>query len=56
MIMDPQFTHNLLGWMIQAMFTAGALILAAKMGLFPYVVFIRTSKDEQNPPQRPRNV
>ena len=33
---------HLLGWLCQGFITVGLLILAAKMGLFPYVVFIAT--------------
>lgn len=31
--------HDVLGWILQGFVTTGMLILAAKMGLFPYVIF-----------------
>lgn len=39
MMINAAFFHTLLGWVCQGVFTVGILILAARLKMFPYVVF-----------------
>lgn len=43
------------GLICQGMFTTAIVILAAKMGYFPYIVFVADHKGNDNPPDRSRN-
>lgn len=48
--MNPSFGVDLLGWVCQGFVTVTLMIVACKMRLFPYVVFIRADKSDRDPP------